>query len=157
MTLQNVPRLDYQPGLLTLTGGATISPTDPTVGNAAALILPDPKSAVDGLWARNIMIDPTILYIVGTSANENFVINATTPASTSVTINGTAVLYSPFNLSASQAVWVTGNGGTDNFTISGSAGSHQSVRAGRQRRDRRDPDLHSQRLHRSRYTDRQGP
>ena len=44
----------------------------------------------------------TVLYVVGTSGNDAFVINGTNPASVPITIGGTAVLGSPFNLSGGQ-------------------------------------------------------
>jgi hypothetical protein len=65
----------------------------------------------------------TVLYIVGTSANQTFVIDATSSAAVSVTINGTVVPNSPFNLSGGQTISAFGDGGTDSFTISGAVGA----------------------------------
>src|SRR5262249_50620634 len=60
-----------------------------------------------------------ILYVVGTSADEAFVVNATNPAAVTVTINGTSVAGSPFNATG-KTIAVYGNAGKDSFSVSGS-------------------------------------
>ena len=65
----------------------------------------------------------SVLYVIGTSGNDAFVINGTNPSSVSITIGGTAVYGSPFNLSRGQTINVYGNAGNDTFTISGAVGA----------------------------------
>ena len=65
----------------------------------------------------------SVLYVIGTSGNDAFVINGTNPSSVPITIGGTAVYGSPFNLSRGQTINVYGNAGNDTFTISGAVGA----------------------------------
>ena len=65
----------------------------------------------------------SVLYVIGTSGNDAFVINGTNPSSVSITIGGKAVYGSPFNLSGGQTINVYGNAGNDTFTISGAVGA----------------------------------
>ena len=65
----------------------------------------------------------SVLYVIGTSGNDAFVINGTNPSSVPITIGGTAVYGSPFNLSRGQTINVYGNAGNDTFTISGTVGA----------------------------------
>ena len=65
----------------------------------------------------------SVLYVIGTSGNDAFVINGTNPSSVPITIGGTAVYGSPFNLSGGRTINVYGNAGNDTFTISGAVGA----------------------------------
>ena len=65
----------------------------------------------------------SVLYVIGTSGDDAFVIDGTTASSVPITIGGVAVPGSPFSLSGGKTIHAFGNAGNDTFTISGTVGA----------------------------------
>lgn len=102
--------------------GSHFLPGTTTVTYSALDVAGNTGTSTFPVTVLNAGIVGTELVITGTAGNDAFVIDSTNPAAVTVTLNGTAIVGSPFNIGTGRTIRANGLAGNDTFTMIGGVG-----------------------------------